>query len=430
MFDKRFLFGVATSAYQIEGTHKEFETIWCNEKSHIDDHSDGEIACDFYNRYIEDIKYIINLGVDVYRMSISWARIQPKKNVFSQVAIDYYKNLFKLLKSKGIKIDVTLYHWDMPKWILQEFDGFSDKKIVPYFLEYAKQMFINFNQYVHQWATINEPWCVSTVAYYYGTHAPFKKDLLKTAKAQYYTLMAHQSVYDYYKMHYKKPMGIVLNLWMQYALDDKPENILATQYSSMFHNEVFLDPIFKGKYPHKWIERLKVLGVNLDFIKDKDLKSLKNKLDYLGVNYYQHHTVSYDQDHPFLFKHNHTGYPTTDMNWEINPNGLADVIKMIRTDYSNIAIYITENGAAFEDELVNQSIHDIKRIKYIKGHMDIIEKIHKEMNVKGYYLWSLFDNYEWSFGYTKRFGIIYTDYQNLRKIPKDSYRYYKNRINL
>ncbi|MCD4826627.1 MAG: family 1 glycosylhydrolase [Acholeplasmataceae bacterium] len=428
MFDKEFLFGVATSAYQIEGTHHKFETIWCDEKQHIDDLSDGEIACDFYHKYKDDIKYILDLGVDVYRMSISWARIEPKENEFSDEGINFYKNIFKILKDNQIKIDVTLYHWDMPKWILDEFDGFADKKIIPHFLKYAKHIFSIFDQDVNQWVTINEPWCVSTVAYYYGTHAPFRKDLTKMVKAQYYTLMAHQEVYDYYKKNYKKPIGIVLNLWMQYPIDQNKDTLIATQYSSMFHNDVFLYPMFKGTYKTAWLNKLLELGVNLDFIETRELKSLMNKTDFLGINYYQHHTISYNKKNPFLFEHNLTGYDLTDMNWEINPNGLKDMIMLLRKEFTNKPIYITENGAAFDDILEDNEIHDVKRINYIKGHLDVIESIHKKMNVKGYYLWSLFDNYEWSFGYTKRFGIIYTDYNNLVKIPKDSYAYYKKRI--
>ncbi|MFA5470424.1 MAG: family 1 glycosylhydrolase [Acholeplasmataceae bacterium] len=428
MFNKKFLFGVATSSYQIEGTFDEFKTIWCDKKDHIDDQSDGKIACDFYHNYKDDIKWIKNLGVDVYRMSISWARIQPEKELFSDQGIAFYKDLFKLLKKNKIKVDVTLYHWDMPSWILDEFDGFADEKIIDYFYQYAIKMFDLFDKDVHSWATINEPWCVSTVGYYYGAHAPFKKDITKMVKAQYYTLLAHEKVYDYYKDNYNKDIGIVLNLWTQYQLTDKTVDAIAREYSDMFHNQVFLYPLFKGFYPIKWILKLKELGVDTTFIDEKHLSQLRNKTDYLGVNYYQHHTVTYDKDHPFNFKHVHTGFEKTDMDWEINAKGLEDLIIMIRNDYTDIPMIITENGAAFKDKLENGKIIDNNRINYIKSHSEIIEKLHEKHCIKGYYLWSLFDNFEWGFGYTKRFGIVYTDYQTLEKIPKESYLFYKQFI--
>lgn len=425
MFNKKFLFGVATSSYQIEGTSNEFKTIWCDQKEKIIDQSDGTVACDFYHKYQEDMKWIINLGVDVYRMSISWARIQPEKHMFSNEGIAYYKKIIKRLKRNKVKVDVTLYHWDMPAWILDEFDGFSDEKIVDYFYNYAVKMFEVFDSDVRTWATINEPWCVSTVGYYYGSHAPFKKDLSKMAKAQYYTLLAHEKVYDYYKANYKKDMGIVLNLWAQYPLSNQSIDLIATEYSDMFHNQVYLYPLFKGFYPIKWILKLKQLGVDTGFIDEKHLSQLRNKTDYLGLNYYQHHTVTYDKSNPFSFKHVHTGFDKTDMDWEINAKGLEDIIIKLRKDYTHVPIIITENGAAFQDEIVNGKINDEKRIDYINKHLDVVLKLHEKYCIKGYYLWSLFDNFEWSFGYTKRFGIIYTDYQTLHKIPKESYHYYK-----
>lgn len=428
MSHKKFLFGVATSSYQIEGTNNKFESIWDNQNDKIIDQSDGRIACDFYHLYEKDIEYIENLGVDVYRMSLSWARIQPKRGEFSKEAITFYKHMLKTLLDKGIKVDVTLYHWDMPKWILSYFDGFSDHQIINYFLAYAKKAFESFDEYVNQWATINEPWCVSTVSYYYGVHAPFRNDMQKMAQAQYYTLLAHEKVYNYYKKKYHKSIGIVLNLWKQYPNSNDPKDLEATAYSDMFHNQVFLYPLFKGKYPIKWLKRLSELGVDLSFIDSKALEKLKDKTDYLGINYYQHQTVAYEKNHPFYFKHIKTNYPLTDMDWEINHLGLKDMIIEIREKYSIVPIVITENGAAFKDHIVDGKVDDQKRIKYIKDHLDIVMEMKDDWNIQGYYLWSLFDNFEWAFGYTKRFGIIHVDFKTLKRTPKESYYFFQNFI--
>ncbi|QWB96420.1 family 1 glycosylhydrolase [Mycoplasmatota bacterium] len=425
---KNFLFGVATAAYQIEGTHKAFDTIWDHHEDLILDHSNCEVACDFYTQYEKDIRYIKNLDVDVYRMSISWARIQPKKDEFSLEGINFYKRVFEILKAKHILVDVTLYHWDMPQWLLDLNVGWDSEEIIGYFLNYAKKMFELFDHDVRAWSTINEPWCVSVVGYLYGSHAPFVKDFNRMLKAQYYTLMAHKAVYDFYKGHYTKPIGIVYNLWKVYPYSIDICDLKAAEYSDLFHNKMYLDPLFKGSYPKKWLNRLKTLGYDISFINKEAVKSLKDSTDYLGVNYYSHHTIAYDENSEFYFKHVKTGYDVTAMDWEIKAEGLVDLLKDIRNEYTQIPIYITENGAAFDDQLVNDTVADTKRTAYILDHANAILRVKDELNIQGYYVWSLLDNFEWAFGYTKRFGIIYVDFKTLKRYPKDSYYAYKNLI--
>jgi len=424
----KFLFGVATAAYQIEGTHQQFDTIWDGHEDKIDDHTNCHIACDFYNKYEEDIELIKNLNVDVYRMSISWARIQPKKNEFSQEGINFYKKVFEILRKKNIEVDVTLYHWDQPKWLYEMGVGFDHPSIVNYFLVYAAKMFEEFDDDVRTWATINEPWCVSVVGYYFGAHAPFVKDIGRMARAQYYTLMIHKEVYDFYKARYKKDIGIVFNLWKHYPYTDSLKDLEATKYSQVFFNDMYLSPMFKGKYPKLWFKMLKSQGVDTSFIREHDVKNLENKTDFLGINYYTHHTVQYDESQPFNFKHVKTGYPLTAMDWEVHAQGLIDVIKYVRDNYTNKPITITENGAAYDDEIEDGIIKDEQRSAYIKNHLSLILKYKEELNVKGYYVWSLMDNFEWAFGYTKRFGIVYVDYKTLKRYPKQSYYMYKEII--
>ncbi len=425
---KDFLFGVATAAYQIEGTHKKFDTIWDHHEDLILDHSNCDVACDFYHRYEEDIKSIKDLGVDCYRMSISWARVQPTEDTFSEEGIKFYKRIFELIKSYDLLVDVTLYHWDMPKWLLDKGIGFDHPMIVDYFLNYAKKMFLSFDTYVRAWSTINEPWCVSVVGYLYGSHAPFVKDLSRMAKAQYYTLMIHDEVYTYYKAHYHKPIGIVLNLWKQYPLTQHPDHLKALEQSKMFHNGIYLDPLFKGTYPSQWFDYLKQMHIDISFIDEQKISSMKDHTDYLGINYYSHHTVVKDNQNTLGYKHVDTGYEKTEMGWEINASGLVDLIKELRDDYTDIDIYITENGAAFNDSLKEGSIDDRKRVKYIKDHVQAVLAIKESYNIKGYYLWSLLDNFEWAYGYTKRFGIIYVDFKSLKRYKKDSYYAYQKMI--
>ncbi len=424
----KFLFGVATAAYQIEGTHKKFDTIWDHHEDLISDHSNCDVACDFYHRYEEDIKYIERLGVDVYRMSISWARVQPKENAFSLEGINFYKRVIKSLKDKNIKVDLTLYHWDMPQWLLDKGIGFDHPMIVSYFLAYAKKMFECFDDDARAWTTLNEPWCVSVVGYLYGSHAPFVKNMTSMAKAQYHTLLIHDAVYTYYKMHYDKPIGIVYNLWKQYPLTHNELNIEALKNSIMFHSGIYLDPLFKGKYPDTWVDTLESFGVDTSFINHEKIREMKDHTDYLGINYYAHQTVVYDDQAMLKFKHIHTGYDKTEMDWEIYADGLIDLIKDLRSDYTNIPVIITENGAAFNDELKDGKVHDTRRTQYILDHVNAVLSHKEELNIQGYYVWSLLDNFEWAFGYTKRFGIIYVDFDSLERYPKDSYYAYKEVI--
>lgn len=428
MLTKDFMFGVSTSSYQIEGTHNKFKSIWDKSSKNIINQQYGEIACDFYNRYVDDIQLIKTLGVDVYRMSLSWARIQPTANGFSEEGVEFYRQVLKQLKKQGILVDLTLYHWDMPLWIYNKGVGFDHPLIVDYFFDYAKKVFQEFDQYVHRWATFNEPWCVSRVGYLMGEHAPFEKNPQKAYQADYYQLIAHKKVYDYYKQHYNSDIGIVINVWGSYPLTDSKEDKQAAFASSLFFERSYLDPLFKGIYNKQWINYLEDIKIDLRYMDLKALKDVKDSTDFLGINYYNHLTVVSDRNHPLGFKPVQTGYPLTDMNWEINPNGLRKILETIRNEYTNIPIVITENGIALKDELHDGIINDEIRTQYIQDHFDVIEAISESHNIIGYYVWSLLDNFEWQFGYTKRFGLIYVDYDTMKRIPKNSYYAYKDMI--
>lgn len=426
---KNFLLGVSTSSLQIEGTNNKFETIWDIPERNILDNSNCTHACKFIENYKDDVKLIKNLGVDVYRMSLSWARVWPSEEGFSKEGIEFYHQLFKELKKNNILVDVTLYHWDMPKWLYDKGVAFHTEDILEYFLIYSKRMFEEYDQYVNQWATFNEPWCVSRVGYIYGTHAPFITNNYQFAlQADYYMLLCHNDVYDFYKGNYKKNIGIVLNVWGNHPFTSSVEDNNAAKSAHQFYEGTYLNPLFIGGFDKSAIDMFQGIGVDTNFYDQHRLMKVKDKVDFLGINYYMHNTVIYDPKEPFFFKVIQTTYPHTDMDWEINPDGLRFILTQIRDQYTDIPIYITENGSAFKDKLVDGKINDVDRIKYFESHFNVINDIKDTLNIKGYYLWSLMDNWEWHFGYQKRFGIIYIDYNNYKRIPKQSYYEYQRLI--
>lgn len=429
MFAKDFVFGVATAAYQIEGTQGKFKTIWDLDYQKIIDQSNTQVACDHYHRYEEDIKLIKDLGASTYRLSISWARLEPTEAGFSDEGVAFYHRLFQTIKKAGLNISATLYHWDMPLWLYEKGIGFDHPEIIEKFLAYAKKVFLEFDQYVDQWATFNEPWCMSVVAYYYGTHAPWIKSAQRMIQASYYLLIAHKEVVKYYRSIGKKPIGIVINLWTQYPASDSLQDLIATENSEVFHNRHFLEPLFKGHFTESFLIRLKALGVNLDFMDAEAVKEVAEPIDFLGINYYTSQHVQHDEQSDFKFGSAQTDLPKTAMDWDVDAPALRDLIIWIRKEYTNLPIYITENGAAYEDVLLDQSVEDQKRTQYYQEHLKVLEDINVELNVKGYYAWSLLDNYEWAFGYTKRFGLVYVDYKSLKRLPKASYYYYQKVIN-
>jgi beta-glucosidase len=428
MFHKDFVFGVATSSYQIEGTKNDFKSIWDMDYSKIHNNDHGIIACDHVSLYKEDIQLIKSLGVDYYRLSFSWARLEISENSWSESGIQFYLDLLKAIKKEGIKVSATLYHWDMPLWLYQKGVGFDNKEIVTYFLEYSKKAFELFDEFVDQWTTINEPWCVSFVGYLFGGHSPWVKNLNQAVLAQYYTLICHKEVYHYYHQHYHKPIGIVLNLSHVYQTGLDHESKEAKAYADMFFNRVFLDPLFLGIYPKRYLDRLKALNIDTSFIDVKAISSLKDQLDFLGINTYSHFVSEYEGNSDFLFKRATTHYPKTEMGWDINPSAFLDLMNDLRSTYKNIPIYITENGAAFKDIQIGEKIFDHDRIAYYESYLKIIQEIHVSHNIKGYFAWSLMDNFEWAYGYEKRFGIIYVDFKTLKRYPKESYYFYQKVI--
>ncbi|TCW36482.1 broad-specificity cellobiase [Thermohydrogenium kirishiense] len=437
-FPKDFLFGTATSSYQIEGAVNEdgrTPSIWdtfskTDGKTYNGD--TGDIACDHYHRYKEDIGLLKEIGVKAYRFSIAWPRIFPEKGNFNTKGMDFYKRLIEELLKNDIIPVATIYHWDLPQWA-GDLGGWLNRDSIYWYSEYSQKLFKEIGDMVPMWITHNEPWCASILSYGIGEHAPGHKDYREALIAAHHILLSHgEAVKIFRDMNIKESqIGITLNLTPAYPASEREVDRLAAQYADGFSNRWFLDSIFKGDYPIDMIELYKKEIGEFDFIKSEDLGIISQPIDFLGINFYSRSIVKYKED--TLLKGigvEGTG-AKTDMGWEISPESLYDLLKRLDKEYTKIPIYITENGAAFKDIITEDGkVHDQERIEYIKEHLKYANKFIKEGgNLKGYFLWSFLDNFEWAYGYSKRFGIVYVDYKTQKRILKDSAIWYKEVIN-
>jgi len=298
-----FTYGVSAASYQIEGTHNKFETIWdtfAKKDGCVHNNEDGTFACDHYNLFKEDVQLIKDLGVDSYRLSISWARVFPEKGVLSRDGIDFYKSLLTELKRQNIKSNVTMYHWDMPSWVYDEVGGWIHLDATEYFLEYAKVIIDELDDLVDMWATINEPMCSAYLGHYLELHAPGHRDLEEYIKATHYILLAHGKVMKYYRENYKKQIGIVLNLSHVLTDADNDDNNMAVNIHDAVTNRAYLQPVFNGSYPEDLLNLLRKNNIDLSFIKDEDLKLISAPVDFLGINNYTHALVEYDQSNKLI----------------------------------------------------------------------------------------------------------------------------------
>jgi len=437
IFPENFLWGAATAAYQIEGAYNEDgkgENIW-DRFSHIPgnvwNNENGDVACDHYHRYEEDIKLLKELGVDTYRFSISWARIFPEgKGTPNQRGIGFYKRLCEKLLENGIMPAVTLYHWDLPQK-LQDKGGWANRETVEHFEQYARYVFKELGDKVPVWITHNEPWVVSFTGHWEGRHAPGIRDFSTALQVSHHLLLSHgKAVKAYREMGFGGKIGITLNMNPVYAASYRLEDMEAAKRFNAFHNRWFADPIFKGEYPEeliKWYEG----KVKIPDIMPDDLKTISQPIDFLGINNYFSSFIKYDaKSWPLEALSVDTGKDKTEMGWEINPEGIYDLLMYLHKEYKGIKILITENGAAFND-IVNREgkVEDDNRLDYLYRHLKQVHRaISDGVNVEGYYVWSLMDNFEWARGYSKRFGLIYVDYKTQRRIFKKSALWYKDVI--
>ncbi|XP_041021195.1 beta-glucosidase 42 [Juglans microcarpa x Juglans regia] len=450
-FPPNFVFGVATSAYQVEGACKEGgrgPSIWdafSHTEGKIVDKSNGDSAVDQYHRYKEDVELISKLGFDAYRFSISWSRIFPDGlgTKVNDEGIAYYNNVINALLEKGIQPCVTLYHWDLPLHLHETMGGWLNKQIVKYFAIYAETCFASFGDRVKTWITINEPLQTSVNGYDAGIFAPGRREhsLTEPYLVSHHQILAHAAAVSIYRNKYKDKqggqIGLVLDCEWAEANSDKMEDNSAAARRLDFQFGWFLHPICYGEYPNVMRERL---GERLPKFSEEDKELIRNSIDFLGLNHYTSRFIAYVKDSPDEGDY----YKAQEMQrlaeWEegeaigpraasewlyVVPWGIRKVLNYIAQKYNNVPIYVTENGMDDNDDgtsPLNEMLDDKLRIFYYKTYLEAVAQAIKDgVDVRGYFAWSLLDNFEWAQGYTKRFGLVYVDYKNgLSRHPKSS----------
>lgn len=436
-FKENFVFGAAASSYQIEGAAAEdgrSPSIWdvfCKTPGKVYGGHNGDIACDHYHRYKEDVKLMSDIGVNAYRFSVSWPRIFPEKGKYNKKGMEFYKRLVNELCDKDIMPTVTLYHWDLPIWAY-EMGGWLKRDSVKWFEEYAVKVFEELNDSVKLWITHNEPYCSSIYSYYEGVHAPGHKNSREALIVAHHILLSHGTAVEAFrKFNFKNSkIGITLILTPSYPATGSKEDTEAASRSDGHSIRWFLDPIFKSCYPEDMKEVYKEFIGDFDFIRDGDLQKISIINDFLGVNYYSRDLIEFSKDSELNIRKTHGNFERTEMDWEIVPESLYDLIIRLRKEYTRIPIYITENGAAFNDRITKDGkVHDNRRIDYLRKHFKkVVELNQKGADIRGYFIWSLMDNFEWQHGYSKRFGIVYVDYETQERILKDSALWYRDLI--
>ncbi len=432
-FPENFQWGVATAAYQIEGAVREDgrgPSIW-DEFSHIPGRilhgENGDVACDHYHRMREDVALMAELGIRHYRFSTAWSRIYPMgQGALNPAGLDFYDRLVDTLAENGIEPLLTLYHWDLPL-ALQERGGWLNRDTAKYFRDYAATLFDALGDRVKQWVTHNEPWVTTVAGHMQGRHAPGIADMGKVRAVAHHLLLSHGLAVQAFRQAHAGRIGITLNLHPVQPASESERDTRAARLHDVYHNTWFLDPIFRGEYPAALDEFLPPAGA---CVQAGDLAVIREPMDFLGVNYYAAHTVQWDsQQVPSASVAIPQGAELTEMGWTVDPQGLTDLLARISRDYGPIPLLITENGAAYPDALEGEggqvAVHDVGRERYLAAHIAAMgDALDQGINLQGYYVWSLLDNFEWALGYSKRFGIVYVDYPTQRRIVKDSGKAY------
>lgn len=435
-FPRDMKWGAATAAYQVEGAAFEGGrglSIWdtfSHTPGNVFNGDNGDVACDSYHRYEEDIKLMKELGIDVYRFSVSWSRIFPSgTGEVNKEGVQYYHNLIDALVENGIEPMCTLYHWDLPQ-ALQDKGGWNNRETVEAFANYSEYMFKEFGSKVKSWITINEPWCASFLSNFIGIHAPGNQDLQLATTISHHLLLAHgKAVTRFRELGVDGGIGYAPNLeWLE-PFSGKQEDIDACNRGMGFFIEWFFDPVFKGSYPEFMVAWFEKKGVTLT-IEAGDMETINQPIDFVGINYYTGSVGRYKKDEElFDLEKVDIGYEKTDLNWNIYPEGFFKALAKVKDQYGSIPIYITENGACYNDEPVNGSVKDQGRIDYIKQHLTSLKRsMDSGVNIKGYLSWSLLDNFEWAEGFDKRFGLIHVNFNTQERTKKDSYYWYKQTI--
>ena len=452
-FPKDFLWGTATSAFQIEGAaNKDGKgpSIWdafCQIPGKVDSNDTGDLACDHYHKMKEDVQLMKNLGLQAYRFSIAWPRILPngRADKINEKGIQFYSDLIDELLANDIEPWVTLYHWDMPLALEFENDGWLGDDISDLFADYARVCYQHFGDRVKNWITINEPWVITVLGYGMGLFAPGRVSNAEPYQAGHNVLLAHAKAVDVYRKEFqtnqKGKIGITNNCdWREPATDD-PKDIAAAQRAMEFFLAWFADPIYLGDYPKCMRDRV---GERLPVFTDSEKALLKNSSDFFGLNHYSTMLVSdgseglietsvYDNsgmaEDQMINLSSDPEWKKTAMGWNLVPWGCRKLLEWINERYDSPDIYITENGCAMNNEMIDGKVDDQNRLDYIKTYLEAChEAIENGVQLKGYFVWSFMDNFEWASGYSKRFGIHHVDYETLVRTPKASALWYAELI--
>ncbi len=451
-FPQDFLWGSATAAFQIEGATEEdgrTDSIWdefCRIPGAVIDGDDGEVADDHYHRYREDVALMRRLNLQSYRFSVAWPRVRPDGGSVNPAGLAFYDRLVDELLAAEILPWVTLYHWDLPQ-ALELRGGWTNRETVDRFVDYALTVHEALSDRVSTWTTLNEPWCSAFLGYTGGQHAPGRQEEGAGLVAAHHLLLGHGRVVQ--ELRHRQPearLGLTLNLTHAEPADPADTaDVDAARRIDGLHNRTFLDPLFRGSYPEDVLADTAHLGWQ-DAIHPGDLEVISTPMDVLGVNYYHgnevsghptEHPVGQGQEQPdrrtcspFVAAGHVTfpsrGLPTTDMGWEVQPWGLHDLLVSIDGAYELPRLYITENGAAYDDVRdPDGQVRDADRVEYLDAHLRQLRRaMDAGVDVGGYFVWSLLDNFEWAYGYSKRFGIVYVDYETMERVPKASARWY------
>jgi beta-glucosidase len=431
-FPTNFLWGTATSAYQIEGSPAADgagPSIWhrfAHTPGLIRDGSTGDVACDHYRRYRDDVALMGTLGTNAYRFSIAWGRVVPcGRGAVNPAGLDFYERLVDALLERGIEPLVTLYHWDLPA-ALDDLGGWLNPDIAQWFAEYAAIVVRRLDGRVKLWTTLNEPWVVTDGGYLHGTLAPGHRNRFEAPVASHHLLRAHAQAVRAYRAEGRHRIGIVVNLEPKYPASPAQADRDATARADAYMNRQYLDPIFLGRDPE---EMAQVFGEAWPRWPADDAELIRQPIDFLGVNYYTRSVTRFDphggllQVAPVVQKR----ATYTETGWEVHAPALTDTLVWVKDRYGNPPLYVTENGAAFFDPPVveGDGLADPLRVAYLRQHLTAVHAaIQRGVDVRGYFVWSLLDNFEWAHGYSKRFGLVHVDFETQQRTLKDSARFY------
>jgi beta-glucosidase len=435
-FPAGFLWGAATSAYQVEGSplaDGAGPSIWqrfTHSPGLVKNGDTGDVACDHYRLWESDVRLMRELGLNAYRFSISWSRVLPEgRGRGNQPGIDFYSRLVDALLENNIQPMVTLYHWDLPA-ALDDRGGWLNPDIAGWFADYASVMYRALDDRVPMWATLNEPWVVTDGGYLHGALAPGHKNLWEAPLATHQLMRSHGAAVQAYRAEGKHQIGLVVNIEPKDPASDSPEDLAATRRAEAYMNRQFLDPAIHGRYPDEMRE---IFGEAWPDFPQSEIDQIRQPVDFLGINYY---TRSVTCDDPKALpvragRVRQKRHAYTETDWEVYPPGLTNTLTWVKENYGDVPLYVTENGAAFYDPptVEGDELSDPLRVDYFRTHLRAArEAMRQGVDLRGYFAWSLLDNFEWSLGYSKRFGIVHVDFETQKRTPKASARYYSQVI--